>query len=388
MKIQFILLCSLVIVVSSSFATMAQMPTYHQKKTDVSLEKMSVALRTILKDSAVGWAYTIWKNGKLKYSGEGGYKVMPADMADNQGAPFLADTKIHVASLSKTITAVAIAKLVQQGKVDWQESVSKYLPAHWKIHSGFEKLTIAQLMCMKSGINEPLNAVSSYYDSLKVIMEKGPDSSKAGTFHYQNASYGLLRIIIAYAHGYRPFTSTINSSVASICIANVYKKYVNTYVLEPSGINGADCTITDEIPAFHYPFPYNAESGEITGSAGTVQNGDLSEYAGAFGWYMSARDAGKFATAIFVQRNILSEKVFAQLLALGFPWRIRKGLHGEYVASGGDWGHPVKPNGWRGIHAYYYWFPDKTIVTVFLNSCDEPPSQRVFRAYNSAVIVP
>jgi CubicO group peptidase (beta-lactamase class C family) len=365
----------------------SQTLSYHRENSDVSLGKIDTSLRNILTDSAVGWAYTIWKNGTLKYSGQGGYKVMPADMADNRGIPFLADTKIHVASFSKTITAVAIAKLVQQRKLGWKDLVSKYLPVNWKIHPGFEKLTIAQLISMKSGINQPLNAESSYYDSLKVIMEKGPDLNKVDTFHYQNASYGLLRIIIAYAEGYRPFSTTISNKVTSASIANRYKKYVRTYILEPAGIQDADCKITDEIPAFQYPFPYNFEPGEITGSGGSFENGDLSEYAGAFGWYLSASDAGKFANAIFVKRSILSEEVFSQLVALGFPFRIRKGLHGEYVASGGDWGHPVKPNGWRGIHAYYYWFPGETIVTVFINSGEGSPTQRVFRAYNSAVVL-
>jgi CubicO group peptidase (beta-lactamase class C family) len=376
-----------VVVCSFALSANSQTLSYHQKKTELPLEKMSTLLRDVLKDSAVGWAYTIWKNGKLKYSSEGGYKVMPADMADSQGVPFSADTRIHVASFSKTITAIAVAKLVQQGKLGWHDLVSKYLPATWRINPGFEKLTIAQLVSMKSGINEPLNATSSYYDSLKLIMEKGPDLNKVDTFHYQNASYGLLRIIISYASGYRPFSTTISNTVASTSLAFAYKKYVNTYILEPAGIKGADCKITDEIPAFHYPFPYDSEPGEITGSGGHLSNGDLSEYAGAFGWYLSANDAGKFANAIFVKRNILSADVFSQLVALGFPFRIRKGLHGEYVTSGGDWGRPVKPNGWRGIHAYYYWFPGNTIVTVFVNSGDGPPTQRVMRAYNKALIL-
>jgi CubicO group peptidase (beta-lactamase class C family) len=376
-------------VFNFAFTTGANSQTlsYHRQNSDVSLAKMDTSLRNTLTDSAIGWAYTIWKNGILKYSDQGGYKVMPADMADNRGIPFLSDTKIHVASFSKSITAVAIAKLVQQRKLGWQDLVSKYLPVNWKIHPGFEKLTIAKLISMKSGINQPLNAESSYYDSLKVIMERGPDLNKVDTFHYQNASYGLLRVIIAYAAGYRPFSETISNQVTSASIAYCYKKYVRTYILEPAGIRDADCKITDAIPAFQYPFPYNLEPGELTGSGGSLQNGDLSEYAGAFGWYLSASDAGKFANAMFVKRNILSEEVFSQLVALGFPFRTRKGLHGEYIASGGDWGHPVKPNGWRGIHAYYYWFPGEIIVTVFINSGEGSPTQRVFRAYNGAIIL-
>lgn len=369
------------------FSAKSQTLSYHKQNSAVSLERMSRSLSDIFRDSAVGWAYGIWKNGELKYSDQGGYKVMPADMADQRGAPFLTDTKIHVASFSKTITAVAIAKLVEQGKIQWQDHVSNYLPVNWKINPGFEKLTLAQLVSMKSGINQPLNAESSHYDSLKIILEKGPDLNKVDTFHYQNASYGLLRIIIAYASGYRPFSTTISNTVASVSIAHAYKKYINTYILEPAGIKDADCKITDEIPAFNYSFPYDNEPGEITGSGGSLQNGDLSEYAGAFGWYLSASDAGKFANALFVKRNILSADVFSQLVALGFPFRIRKGLHGEFVTSGGDWGHPVKPKGWRGIHAYYYWFPDNTIVTVFVNSGEGAPTQRVLRAYNGAFVL-
>lgn len=74
------------------------------------------------------------------------------------------------------------------------------------------------------------------------------------------------------------------------------------------------------------------------------------------------------------------------MIELGFPFRIRKDQFCERLGSGGDWGHPVKPKGWRGIHAYYFWFPDQTIVTVFVNSGEGSPTARVQRAYADALL--
>lgn len=308
----------------------------------------------------------------------GGFKITPADRLDNKGVPFLPSTRIHVASFSKSITAIAIAKLVEQKKLKWDDRVKSFLPSYWKLHPGFEELTVLDLVTMKSGLDGPLNAVSSHSDSLRKIMKRGPDPKKRGEFNYQNTSYGLLRIVIGYATGYRELRPAADSAVVGIVTAKMYKAFISENLLSPAGISSADCNITDLEPAFQYPFPYANESGELTGE------GDLSEYAGGFGWYLSAMGAAKLINATFVDKKILSENTLAELFKIQFPFRIRQNSLGEYFASGGDWGHPTNDNGWRGIHAYYYCFPENVVVTVFVNSGEGSPTRRIMRAYKKA----
>ncbi len=376
LKSVFVLAVFLFTTVSIRAQQLKYLDTAGKKTFDVTT--FSDQLTKTYADSAVGWAFTIWKNGKLVTEKAGGFKITPVDRRDEKGMPFLPSTRIHVASLSKTITAIAIVKLVEQKKLKWDDRVKSFLPSYWRLHPDFEETTILDLITMKSGLNGSLDALSSHSDSLRKIMERGPDQEKRGKFNYQNTSYGLLRIIIGYAEGYRELRPEADSLVVGIVTAKLYKNYVLNNLLIPAGITSADCGITDMEPAFQYPFPYANESGELTGSS------DFSEYAGGFGWYLSATEAAKLMNATFVNKKILSERALAELFKIQFPVRIRKNTHGEFFTSGGDWGHPVNDTGWRGIHAYYYCFPENIVVTVFVNSGEGSPTKRVIRAYEKA----
>ena len=73
-----------------------------------------------------------------------------AGMADRErGIPFARDTICRVFSMSKPITAFAVMKLWENGKLDLDTPVAAYLPEFGDAeHTG---LTIRQLLCMTSG---------------------------------------------------------------------------------------------------------------------------------------------------------------------------------------------------------------------------------------------
>lgn len=109
-----LLLC--LFVTGSIYAQQLNYLNTSKGRKTLALDHFSQHLSSAYQDSSVGWAYTIWKKGKLLYDKSGGFKVSPADGLNNEGLPFLSSTRIHVASMSKTITAIAIAKLVDQKK--------------------------------------------------------------------------------------------------------------------------------------------------------------------------------------------------------------------------------------------------------------------------------
>ena len=344
-----------------------------------SLNRFSENLDRQLKDSAVGWAFSISRDGRTIFRKQGGYKVTPADRKDGIGVPFEASTRIHVASLSKTITALAIAKLVEMGKLSWDTPVMVFLPSTWKLNPAFGRLTIRTLLTMKSGLNGPLDQLSSGFDSLRSLLDKGPDTSKIGVFNYQNTSYGLLRIVIGYAVGCSLAPQSTNRVISEVT-ATTYLHFVIDHILRPAGIDSAECRIIDNEPALSYPFPYHNEQGNLTG------DGDLSEYAGAFGWYLSLNDATKLVNTVMFSSKVVSRDILNQLVDLGFPFIVRKGRYGTYFGTGGDWGHPLKPSGWAGIHTYFICFPEKVLAAVFTNSGEGSPSKRIMTAYNAAFL--
>jgi CubicO group peptidase (beta-lactamase class C family) len=77
------------------------------------------------------------KKGKVFASGAGGYKIIGQDMENGAGIPFDLSTRIHVASVSKTITAIAIAKLVELGKLNFSDKIVVFLPKFWEVNQLF-----------------------------------------------------------------------------------------------------------------------------------------------------------------------------------------------------------------------------------------------------------
>lgn len=380
----FLVLCACLLFASVATTQTLKYLNSENPRKKLAVKSFADKLSSVYADSAVGWSLTIYKNGKSLYDKSGGFKITPSDRRDNTGLPFLSTTKIHVASLSKTVTAIAIAKLVDQHKLNWNDKVKSFLPSYWRLHPMFEDLTILELLSMKSGIDGPLDALSSKTDSLRRIMEKGPNPEKRGSFNYSNTSYGLLRIVIGYANGYEELHPSVDSLVVGVVCANLYKEFINKYLFEPAGVAPAACEITDKEPAMQYPFPYDNEPGELTGASKYLENGNLSDYAGGFGWYLSSMEVAKFINATFVKKKILSENVLKGLFNIGYPFLIRKNLYGEYFGSGGDWGHPIEGKDWRGIHAYYYVFPEDIVVAIFVNSGMGSPTKRVISAYEAA----
>src|SRR5437016_8790012 len=62
--------------------------------------------------------------------------------------PPSADTHFRIASNTKTMTAAVIVMLAQEGKLNFEDPVSKYVPG---VPNG-DKITIAELLKMRSGL--------------------------------------------------------------------------------------------------------------------------------------------------------------------------------------------------------------------------------------------
>ena len=332
-----------------------------------SLLKFENLLENKLTHSSVGWGYEIRQKGKILKSTSGGYCVMSVDRSDGHSLPFDLSKRVHIASVSKTITALGIAKLVEMGKLSFNSRIKDFLPSSWKLHQLFDTTKIVDLLTMTSGLDGILDSKTSCYDSLKVYLEKGPDINKIGKFNYQNISYGLLRIIIAYAADKQSISALANPAVIALNTTNSYINFINHYLFTPAGIQNVLCRESENQPVLVYPFPYNNQNGALSGP-GNNQDGDLSPVAGGLGWYMSVSDLSKFLSEVFIKRKIIRTEVIDQLIALKFPLKINSEMYGQYFGSGGDWMSFSASDVRGGIHAYYYFFPGQLQVVVFINS--------------------
>jgi D-alanyl-D-alanine carboxypeptidase len=140
--------------------------------------------------------------------------------------PMGLDTTLMAYSMTKTFTAVAILQLMEQGKLELDDQVCRYLPGC----PYPETITIRQLISHTSGVPNPiplrwvhLAAAHQRFDEraalAKVLKDNPRLSFKPGTkYAYSNIGYWLLGSIIEAATN------------------QAYIDYVSDHVLKPLGL--------------------------------------------------------------------------------------------------------------------------------------------------------
>jgi len=120
-----------------------------------------------------------------------------------------ADTKHRLGSITKQFTAMLILQMVEEGKLDLEATVSKYIPDYSKING--DKITIHHLLTHTSGIPnytaqsgfmkdlsrdpyKPMDFLSIFADST-LVFTPGSD------FQYSNSGYFLLGAIMEQVSG-------------------------------------------------------------------------------------------------------------------------------------------------------------------------------------------
>ena len=118
------------------------------QSADVDVEKLSAYISKAREDWGVpGLAVAIVKDGKLALARGYGSRELGKEKAVD------ADTLFAIASNSKAFTAAAIATLVEDGKLDWNDRVRKHLP-WFQLYNSYvtEELRVFELLCHRSGL--------------------------------------------------------------------------------------------------------------------------------------------------------------------------------------------------------------------------------------------
>lgn len=124
------------------------------------------------------------------------------------GATIDQQTKFHIGSMDKMFTAVAIAQLVEAGKLSWDSTLAQLVP-EYPDHATAQKITVWQLLHHTAGLGdffvpeffqnrEKFVNAADYLD----LIARQPKASEPGKdWNYSNAGYVLLgRIIENVSH--------------------------------------------------------------------------------------------------------------------------------------------------------------------------------------------
>jgi serine beta-lactamase-like protein LACTB len=154
--------------------------------------------------------------------------------------PTTEKTVYRVGSVSKLFTDVAIMRLVEQGKIDIDAPVSKYLP-DFAPKNPFDKgeVTLRHLMTHRSGLIRE-SPVGNYFDPTGPTLEKTVNSINGlplvyppGTkIKYSNAAIAAVGYVLEKTQGQR------------------FEAYLKADVLDPLGMTGSAFEATPEVKKY------------------------------------------------------------------------------------------------------------------------------------------
>ena len=219
-----------IITVSLAVATIISCKKQKEEKTEiyqsklpnysnVDLSKVFTPAESALENESTilplinNYYQKVWEQGDLS----GGILVAKGDKIifekyrgfgrENMQMPIDANTPLHVASVSKTMTAMAVLKLVEAGKLKMEDDLTKFFPKF-----PYKDITVFSLLSQRSGLpkyehfdqsikpapEELKKDFISNQDVLDMLIKYKPELARLSNtgFMYCNTNFALLALIV------------------------------------------------------------------------------------------------------------------------------------------------------------------------------------------------
>lgn len=259
------------------------------------LEWVDKELKKLTEEEKFSGSFLIAKNGKPIFKNAYGLASREFNV------PNKIDTKFNIGSINKAFTQVAIAQLLEQGKIALDDNIGKYI-------NGFpeniaEKVTIKNLLLFTSGMShywvdeywQKYLQIKTVSDLMEIIKKQPLDFEPGTDQQYSNSGYVVLGAIIEKVTGMD------------------YYNYIRKYVYQPADMTNTDCYDLEQIipnlatgyypnqlpnPYMNNKFQNNIYQRAIVGSP-------------AGGGYSTAEDLNKFVEAL--KSNKLASERYTNL---------------------------------------------------------------------------
>ncbi|NNJ32852.1 serine hydrolase domain-containing protein [Lacrimispora defluvii] len=150
------------------------------------------------------------------------YTMAYGDADREAGRKMTIDMPMRVQSISKSVTALAVLKLAEEGRLNLDDPVEKYIK-DWKLPASVyspDDVTVRRLLCHTAGL--PLGDVFALYapdepaPSLKESLTRSATLFQAPGkgFSYSNVGYNLLELLIEEVTG-RDFAEYMKNEILS-----------------------------------------------------------------------------------------------------------------------------------------------------------------------------
>ena len=219
-----------IITVSLAFATVISCKKQKEETTEIYQSKLpnysnvdlskvfTPAESTLENESTIlplinNYYQKVWEQGDLS----GGILVAKGDKIifekyrgfgrENMQMPIDENTPLHVASVSKTMTAMAVLKLVEAGKLKMEDDLTKFFPKF-----PYKEITVFSLLAQRSGLpkyehfdqgikpapEELKKEFLTNQDVLDMLIKYKPELARLSNtgFMYCNTNFALLALIV------------------------------------------------------------------------------------------------------------------------------------------------------------------------------------------------
>ena len=306
---------------------------------------------------AVGVSVSVGMRGRILWSEDFGY----ADLENK--VPVGPRSRFRLGSVSKMLTAAAVARLHQEGKLDLDAAVQQYVPSFPEKSA---PITIRQLAGHIGGIrhyqekdyangrNIDLEHYETILDSLKIFQEDPLVAAPGTRYSYSTFGYTLL------------------SQVVESAARRKFLTYLQDNVFQPLGLRDTMPDFPDRIISGRTRFYSRDSNGQMI-NAPYVD----SSYKWAGGGLLStADDLVRFGTA-HLQPGFFSKETLNLLFTslrttdgketgTGIGWRIGRDEQGRRIFH-----HAGSINGGRTVLLIY---PDSGLVIAFLSNVTDTPA--------------
>jgi CubicO group peptidase (beta-lactamase class C family) len=283
-----------------------------------------------------------------------------------------------IASITKTFAAVVTLRLIQDGKLRLENTISDFLPYYRKDVGTM--VTIHHLLTNSSGIpnfiqkpgfmqNSLRRHVTSYRDFILEFCSDSLEFSPGSRFRYNNSGFVILGAII--------------EKVSGMSFGEVLRKYVlDPAGMQETGVNRNDLVLSKRVAGY-----------DRTPDGG-FENAGFWDYSWAFSagsLYSTARDLYMFIQALSGGRLLaedLKQKMFTPYFPAfgyaqyGYGLTIGKLPVGTKGDSATFYGHE---GGILGFNTWMIHLPERNRVIILLNNTSNCPLREISSALLSVL---
>jgi serine beta-lactamase-like protein LACTB len=360
-------------------APVAQMPTVSgtarqraavapgHARYDVAIAEGRLALERLMVDEGIpGLSVAVLVDGHVVWSEGFGY----ADL--EQRVPATPLTRFRIGSVSKPVTAAAVGLLVEEGKLDLDAPVQRYVPDYpeqrWPI-------TTRQVAGHVAGIR--------HYDRPEEMLStrRYPDVRSALAIFERDS----LRFEPGTRYGYSSYGWNLVSAVVEGAGGEPFLALMRRRVFEPLGLSSIVAEHQDSVLAWRARFYERARDGRVNNAPYVDQS---NKWAGG-GFVSNSEDLARFGWA-HVSGALLRPETVTLLTT---PQRLR---YGESTGYGIGWSAGTDSTGRRtfahtgsstGGRAVLLVYPEQRVVVAALANLGQAPMSQALAARLAAPFI-